>query len=148
MHRRSCPLPARPAAGGYECDFLDDPMPQTFLCIICMKVLKDARLTKCCGQNFCDSCFKQWLSTRKQKTCPHCQQYNVVHILNRERNREVNGLRIRCTHHKEGCGWVGELGALKQYLESETGCGYVEVKCPYSEEHCMIRWSPCNVTEA
>ena len=71
---------------------------------------------------------------RKRKTCPHCQQDHVVHILNRERSREVNELRIRCTHHKAGCGWVGELGGLKRHLESENGCGYVEVPCPYSEK--------------
>ena len=146
------PTPARPdpvhAAGGYENEFLDDPMPQKFLCIICMKVLKDARLTECCGQNFCDSCLKQWLSTRKEKkTCPHCQQDHVVHILNKERSREVKELRIRCTHHKAGCGWVGELGALKQHLESENGCGYVNVHCPYSEKHWRTtqRGTPCNV---
>ena len=127
---------AQPAVGGYEYEFLDDPMPQKFLCIICTKVLKDARLTECCGQNFCDSCLTHWLSTREEKkTCPHCQQDHVVHILNRERSREVNELRIRCTYHKEGCGWVGELGGLKRHLESETGCGYVEVTCPYSEKH-------------
>ena len=122
-------------------------MPQKFLCIICTKVLKDARLTECCGQNFCDSCLKQWLSTRRQKTCPHCQQDHVVHILNRERSREVKELRIHCTHHKAGCGWVGELGALKQHLESENGCGYVNVHCPYSEKHWRTtqRGTPCNV---
>ena len=111
-------------------------MPQRFLCIICMKVLKDARLTECCGQNFCDSCLTHWLSMRKQKTCPHCQRGNVVHILNKERSREVNELRIRCIHHKEGCGWVGELAALKRHLKSENGCDYVEVTCPYSSRSC------------
>ena len=126
----------QPAAGGYEYEFLDDPMPQKFLCIICMKVLKDARLTECCGQNFCDSCLTHWLSTRKRKkTCPHCQQDHVVHILNKERIREVNELRIRCTHHKAGCGWVGELAALKRHIESENGCGYVEVTCPYANKY-------------
>ena len=126
---------AQPSVGGYEYEFLDDPMPQKFLCIICTKVLKDARLTECCGQNFCDSCLKQWLSTRKRKkTCPHCQQDHVVHILNRERSREVKELRIRCTHHKAGCGWVGELGDLKRHLKSVNGCCYVEVTCPYSEK--------------
>ena len=130
---------AQPAAGGYEYEFLDDPMPQKFLCIICMKVLKDARLTECCGQNFCDSCLKQWLRTREEKKCPHCQRGNVVHILNKERSRDINELRIRCTHHKAGCGWVGELAALKRHLESENGCDYVEVTCPYSRRYCDVK---------
>ena len=43
--------------------------------------------------------------------------------------REVNELKIRCTNHREGCGWVGELGGLKNHLGSENGCGYVWVTC-------------------
>ena len=43
--------------------------------------------------------------------------------------REVNELKIRCTNHREGCGWVGELGGLKSHLDSDKGCGYVEVIC-------------------
>ena len=43
--------------------------------------------------------------------------------------REVNELKIRCTNHREGCGWVGELGELKSHLDSDKGCRYVEVIC-------------------
>ena len=43
--------------------------------------------------------------------------------------RKVNELKIRCTNHREGCGWVGELGELKSHLDSDKGCGYVEVTC-------------------
>ena len=43
--------------------------------------------------------------------------------------RKVNELKIRCTNHREGCGWVGELGRLKSHLDSDKGCGYVEVTC-------------------
>ena len=43
--------------------------------------------------------------------------------------RKVNELKIRCTNHREGCGWVGELGELKSHLVSDKGCGYVEVTC-------------------
>ena len=48
---------------------------------------------------------------------------------NKERIREVNELKICCTNHREGCGWVGELGGLKSHLDSDKGCGYVEVTC-------------------
>ena len=48
---------------------------------------------------------------------------------NKERIREVNELKIHCTNHREGCGWVGELGGLKSHLDSDKGCGYVEVTC-------------------
>ena len=123
-------------------------MPQKFLCIICTKVLKDTRLTECCGQNFCDSCLKQWLSRREEKkTCPHCQQDNVVHMLNREKIRYINELHIRCTNEEEGCEWVGELGALKDHLHSENGCAYVRLTCPHCEKHNSISrfTSMCNL---
>ena len=32
-------------------------------------------------------------------------------------------------NHREGCGWVGELGGLKSHLDSDKGCGYVKVTC-------------------
>ena len=43
--------------------------------------------------------------------------------------RKVNELMICCTNHREGCGWEGELGELKSHLDSDKGCGYVEVTC-------------------
>ena len=48
---------------------------------------------------------------------------------NKEKIRKVNELKICCTNHREGCGWVGELGGLKSHLDSDKGCGYVEVTC-------------------
>ena len=38
-------------------------------------------------------------------------------------------IKIRCIHRGNGCEWVGELGALKDHLDSDKGCEYVEVKC-------------------
>ena len=53
--------------------------------------------------------------------------------------REVNELKICCTNHREGCGWVGELGGLKSHLGSENGCGYVWVTC--TDKGCRKRVS-------
>ena len=39
-------------------------------------------------------------------------------------------MKIRCINRGEGCEWTGELGTLKTHLESERGCGFVEVECP------------------
>ena len=54
-------------------------------------------------------------------------------MANKERIREVNELKIRCTNHREGCGWVGELGGLKSHLDSNEGCGYEQVPCTNKE---------------
>ena len=50
-------------------------------------------------------------------------------MLNREKIREINEFKVRCTHKEKGCEWVDELGALKDHLESDNGCDYAMVKC-------------------
>jgi hypothetical protein len=120
-------------SGGYEHDFVVS-VSHKYMCVICEKVPRDARLTACCGQHFCDSCLARWTGTSgsfggrstRKKTCPHCRSKNFQSILNKEKIREIIELRVRCTHSKKGCQWQGELGALKQHLES---CDYVIVCC-------------------
>ena len=50
-------------------------------------------------------------------------------MINKEKIRKINELCILCTNRKNGCEWVGELGALKGHLESDKGCGYEIVRC-------------------
>ena len=107
-----------------------DTVPNRYICSICIKVLRDAHLTACCGQHFCASCLTHWLGTQQgRKRCPHCGQENFQHIMNKERIREVNELKTHCTSRTEGCGWVGELGGLDSHLHSDKGCGYAVVTC-------------------
>ena len=54
---------------------------------------------------------------------------NFQHVLNKEKIREINEFRIRCTNSKKGCKWVGELRAIQGHLESESGCRFVKVNC-------------------
>ena len=92
-----------------------------------MKVLRDARLTECCGQHYCDSCLKKWLV--RNKTCPQCRKKDFQSILNKAMIREINEFKVHCTNKTKGCKWVGQLGGLKYHLESDNGCGYVVVTC-------------------
>ena len=92
-----------------------------------MKVLRDARLSECCGQHYCDSCLKKWLGV--DRSCPQCRKKVFQSILNKAMIREIKEFKVRCTHKEKGCKWVGELGALKDHLESDNGCGYVMVTC-------------------
>ena len=129
QHILFSPSSDQSAYGGYDYKFVG-AIRSKYTCPICTKVLRDAHLTACCGQHFCASCLTHWLGTQqRRKTCPHCRQEDFQHIPNKERIREVNELKIRCTNHREGCGWVGELGGLKSHLDSDKGCGYVEVAC-------------------
>lgn len=117
------------AHGNDDYDFIDD-VPSKYVCTICTKVLRNARLTECCGQHFCDSCLGQWMKQQgKVASCPTCRTVGFQSILNRERIREINELRVRCTFSSSGCEWVGELGMMKTHLDSDGGCEHVQVHC-------------------
>ena len=118
------------SVGGYEHTFVDE-IAAKYHCNICSKVLRDARLTVCCGQHYCDSCLEQWSASKMQdkETCPYCREEGFEHVLDKSVIREINEFRVKCTNHEEGCGWVGELGDLEKHIESENGCGYAMVKC-------------------
>ena len=117
--------------GGLEHRFVEE-VPEKFICSICTRVQREPHLTSCCGQHFCESCLENWFEKQLTKSCPHCREKRIVHIVNKERKREINELKIYCTHHEEGCQWIGELGDLQTHLNSESGCGYVEVECTNS----------------
>ncbi len=119
------------ALEGQVHDFVDE-VPEKFKCRICTNVLRDPRLTECCGQHFCQGCLQSWFQTqtRTLRSCPHCRTVNFVHIHDKSVQRELNQLCIRCSHHEEGCQWVGELGDLQTHLNSNSGCGYQVVECP------------------
>ena len=117
--------------GGYDYSFVDRDLDK-YTCNICKKILKDPQLTGCCGQHYCESCLNYWFTTNHRRSCPHCrtERPEFQYFLNKSVKREIDSLRIHCTNKEEGCQWIGELGSLKDHLESANGCGYVEVKCP------------------
>ena len=120
-------VPQQAEYGGYDFTFAR-PVPNRLQCTICTKVLRDPHLTECCGQNLCESCLKHWFK-KQNTTCPHCRHENFIHILNKPLKREIDELEIRCTKQGASCQWVGELSSLQAHLNSDEGCGYVEVQC-------------------
>ena len=116
---------------GYEYEFVE-AIADKYNCGICLKVLRDAQLTVCCGHHYCETCLKQWLASKThegKKSCPHCRTENFQSFPNKAIIREINEFKIRCIRREKGCEWVGELGALKEHLESDNGCLYVVVRC-------------------
>lgn len=117
--------------GGYECDFIEVPL-DSYMCLICKNVLCDPQYLACCGQHCCNSCLHNWFQSCCNVSCPHCRakgedfQYNN----NESLKQKILALNVKCTNHQKGCEWTGELGLLKDHLESSDGCGYVEVECP------------------
>ena len=119
-------------SGGYECEFVDVIAPK-YYCSICKCVLREARITACCGQHYCNTCLVQSLKTQGTlKSCPHCRTVNFQSMLNWEKIREINEFCVRCTFYHQGCEWVGELKALEGHVLNSTSnkaCAFVEVTC-------------------
>ena len=121
-------VPDQDEYGDYEFTFTK-AIPERLYCSICTKVFRNPHLTGCCGQHFCESCLQLWFKKQKKTTCPHCRHDNFIHILNKALKREVDELEIQCTKQKMGCQWVGELKSIQTHLDSDKGCGYVEMQC-------------------
>ena len=113
--------------GGYECEFVDDCIPDSLICPICYLLLRDPHLLSCCGSKYCEVCIDRVKSSR-QPLCPLCkQQFNTM--LDKNYQRKVLGLKVRCSNRESGCSWEGELRHLDSHVEKE--CGAALVECPY-----------------
>ena len=120
-------------SGGYELMFTEE-VPERYVCQICARPFRDPHLTVCCGKHYCESCLSEWFTRGSHRSCPHCRAVGkeFTHFLNKGLRSEINELKVRCSHHKLGCEWIGELGALQCHLESERdgGCEFATIVCP------------------
>ena len=114
--------------GGYDYQFVD-AVPDMFICNICHLPSRDPYLTVCCGHLFCNSCLKNAFSVAIIKICPVCRSEECTTFLNKQADREVKNLHVRCPNKKKGCNWVGELRAVTGHIESSEGCKYACVLC-------------------
>ena len=74
--------------------FQSDP-PEKYSCPICLvPAQREAYLTRCCGNHFCHLCISRL--ARDRKPCPLCKNSPLRIFPNKERQREINGLCIRC----------------------------------------------------
>ena len=121
-------FPNQSAVGGYDYTFVDE-IPAKYHCQICSYVLRDARLTVCCGQHFCDLCLKQWSASQGSRlTCPYCREEGSSSVLNKALIREINEFRVKCTNHQKGCDWVGELGGLNKHQMMDVALKLLNVR--------------------
>jgi hypothetical protein len=58
--------------GGYDLDFVDGPLNDELLCLICLFPAKDAVQQTCCGKIFCHTCLSQYNKTKKE--CSNCRR--------------------------------------------------------------------------
>ena len=118
----------------FDVRFIEKP-PDEFFCPICLSVLKDPRLTSCCGRHFCKSCI-----TRIQEMgqpCPICKVDGLTTLFDRELRNRINTLTVHCPMETVGCRWVGKVEHLDAHLNvgNENGdCLFISIPCPYGCE--------------
>ena len=79
----------------YSEEFYVDAPPEKFSCPVCLcPVQRAAHLTQCCGNHFCLACIDR--VRRDGKPCPICKGQPVYIFPNKERQREINQLKVLC----------------------------------------------------
>ena len=112
-----------------EPSFLEQP-PARYYCLICHSVMRDPHIVMCCCKKMCGACIER--VHHSGQPCPTCREPNFTKFREKQLNSEILDLKVRCTHHTNGCEWVGELRDLKKHTDPEKGkCGFIPVKCPY-----------------
>ena len=54
-------------------------------------------------------------------------------------DRDIKALRVKCTHHKDGCKWENELSCLVDHLKS---CDFKQVPC---DNQCKVEDKPARI---
>ena len=127
--------------GGFDCEFVESP-PKIVQseCPVCLLVLCEPYQVTCCGYSYCKACIERVKADKEP--CPCCKN-DFDDFPNKGLQRSLSGFKVFCSHHKEGCQWIGEFGQLESHLNVDPpqhrqleGCTYVEVPCQYCFKLC------------
>ena len=111
--------------------FVTEP-PKSRFCPICSELLTEPYLGSC-GHHVCQQCRTRLLADGK-KECPECRKPDILSSarFNKLLQREINDLKVRCKHHREGCRWTGEVRDLQSHLDPDKRrCGYILLPCSF-----------------
>ena len=110
-------------------NFITEP-PKNRFCPICFDLLTEPYLSDC-GHHVCCQC-RTRLLTSNNNECPECREPDALSSarLNKFLQREINDLKVRCQHHREGCKWTGEVRDLQNHLDPDKKkCSYILQPC-------------------
>ncbi len=123
---------------GFDCEFVEPP-PERYMqseCPICLQIIREPHQVTCCGKKFCKTCI-DYIKVI-QKPCPTCKE-EFSSFADKGLKQSLYGLKVRCSHQKDGCEWTGELRQLDEHLNTDPqpenlldGCQFVEINCIYN----------------
>ncbi|XP_057298842.1 TNF receptor-associated factor 3-like isoform X1 [Hydractinia symbiolongicarpus] len=118
-------------SGGYDYEVVGEPFEDVY-CAICMKLMRDPVQLEC-GHGMCATCFRtlsESANTRNvELMCPHCRakiSKDKIHPALMF-NRIIQAVKVKCAHHRDGCGWVGSLSNVEDHLAGV--CEYEDDRC-------------------
>ena len=92
-----------------DSDFVNLQPPELH-CMLCKRVPRKPRRSKCCNTLYCEPCSK------KQELCPVHKQKKEYAVDSDLRNK-VSKIHLHCTKR---CGWKGTWAKMKEHLKE---CG-------------------------
>ena len=116
-----------------------------YFCPITNELMLKPHLTECCGHHLSSKAVEE--AKKDGAPCPFCNSTSFNTVLDKCLQRNVHGLKIRCTHRKEGCRWTGEIASLEMHFgkedpdEDDDGI-YVTI-CSDDTEYCQYEIVPC-----
>jgi len=109
------------------------PVPEDYMCHICLTAAVDAQVTEQCGHLFCRECIERAMEEKAE--CPvdrlplsHGQIRRDIRA-----QRKIQSLKVYCGHRDGGCPWIGDLSDGPSHLR---GCAFRVMRCPYEEHGC------------
>ena len=142
-------------AGGYKYELVNIRDEEKSKCQICFQILREPKLTSCCGQHYCSVCFDTWMAQPNSKKCPYGCQEDFQAMKDLKFKREViDILLVKCPNRS--CKWQGKLLDAEQHVlrcneeevECDLGCGvklqrkkletHIECECTQRMHECKF----------
>ena len=130
---------------GFDCEFVKPP-PSEYIqseCPVCLQIIREPHQVTCCGKKFCQACIETIRAIKKP--CPTCNK-EFSNFPDKALKLSLYGLKVRCSHQKDGCKWTGELRQFDEHLNKDPqtekrfeGCQFVEIDCIYNCDNQMQR---------
>ncbi len=124
---------------GFDCEFVEPP-PKRYVqseCPVCLQIIREPHQVTCCGKKFCKACIEHIKAIKKP--CPTCNEEEFSNFPDKGLKQSLYGLKVHCSHQKDGCEWTGELGKFNEHLNTDPrqekqldGCQFVEIDCIYN----------------
>ena len=130
---------------GFDCEFLEPP-PENLQtrCPVCLQIIREPYQVPCCGKKYCQSCIQT--IKIKNKSCPTCNTEGFSNFPDTGHKQSLYGLKVRCSHQKDGCEWTGELRQLDEHLNTDPlpekqldGCRLTIINCDFHHVGCAVK---------